>query len=54
MIICMIIFGVLLLVLFALWEKYFATKTVFPYHLLTNTSLIASIILIDANIYISP
>ncbi|KAJ4994214.1 siderophore iron transporter mirb [Stagonosporopsis vannaccii] len=45
MIICMIVFGIVLLVLFAVWERFFAPKTFFPFHLLTDRSVVAACLL---------
>lgn len=51
-IICLIVFGVVTIALFVVWEKYFAPKTVFPFHLLTNKSLMCTA-LIDANLFLA-
>jgi glucan phosphoethanolaminetransferase (alkaline phosphatase superfamily) len=45
MFICMNIFGLLLIVAFVVWERYFATKTFFPYYLMKNRSVIAACLL---------
>ncbi|KAF2453695.1 major facilitator superfamily domain-containing protein [Lineolata rhizophorae] len=45
MIICMIIFGGLLLIGFGLWEKYWAPKTFLPYDLLTDRTVLGACIL---------
>jgi len=42
MIIGMIIFGLILLVLFATWERFWAPKAFFPFHLLRNRSVVAA------------
>jgi hypothetical protein len=42
MIICMMISGFLLLVLFVVWERSWATKTFFPFYLLKNPSVLAA------------
>ncbi|XP_014553622.1 hypothetical protein COCVIDRAFT_29193 [Bipolaris victoriae FI3] len=40
MIICFIIFGALLIIVFGLWEKYFAPIPFIPWHLLKNRTVI--------------
>jgi hypothetical protein len=45
MFLSMIIFGLLLLVLFVVWERFFATKALFPYYLMKNRSIIAACLL---------
>jgi hypothetical protein len=40
--ICMIIFGLVLVALFAIWERFFATKTFFPFRLMTDRSVVAA------------
>lgn len=45
MIICMIIFGGLLLIAFAIYEKYIAPKTFIPYELLTDRTVLGANIL---------
>jgi MFS family permease len=40
LIICFLIFGGLLIIAFALWEKYFAPVTFIPWHLLKNRTVI--------------
>ena len=52
MIICMIIFGGLLLVAFTLYEKYLAPKTFIPYSLLTDRTVLGACIL-SADLFIS-
>ncbi|CZS98016.1 related to siderophore iron transporter mirB [Rhynchosporium agropyri] len=52
LIICMIIFGAVLLVAFALWEKFLAPKIFFPFHLLTNRSVVGACLL-GGNLWIS-
>lgn len=42
MIICMIVFGIVILMLFAAWERFWAPKTFFPFHLLTDRSVVAA------------
>lgn len=42
MIICMIVFGLVLLVIFTLWERFWAPKTFFPFQLMKNRSVIAA------------
>ncbi|KAH6639773.1 major facilitator superfamily domain-containing protein [Boeremia exigua] len=51
-IICMIVFGLVLLALFAAWERFWAPKTFFPFHLLTDRSVIAACLL-GANSWIA-
>ncbi len=45
MFLSMVIFGLLLLVLFVVWERFFATKALFPYYLMKNRSIIAACLL---------
>ncbi|CAO2658528.1 Nn.00g062510.m01.CDS01 [Neocucurbitaria sp. VM-36] len=45
LVICMIVFGFLLIVLFAVWEKFFAPKTFFPFHLMKDRSVVAACLL---------
>ncbi|KAH8592928.1 siderophore iron transporter [Bisporella sp. PMI_857] len=45
MIICMIVFGFLLCIAFALYEKYFAPVTFIPFHLLLDRTVIGACIL---------
>jgi len=45
MIICMIVFGIVAIVLFAVWEKYLAPRTFFPFHLMKDRSVIAACML---------
>lgn len=52
MIICMIVFGLALLALFAAWERFWAPKTFFPFHLLTDRSVVAACFL-GANSWIA-
>ncbi|UPX16878.1 uncharacterized protein EKO05_0007261 [Ascochyta rabiei] len=52
MIICMVVFGMLLLVLFGVWERFWAPKTFFPFHLLTDRSVVAACFL-GANSWIA-
>lgn len=42
MIICMLVFGLVLLALFAAWERLWAPKTFFPFYLMTDRSVIAA------------
>ena len=42
MIVCMLAFGVVALVLFAVWEKFLAPKTFFPFYLMKNRSVVAA------------
>lgn len=39
-VICLIVFGVVALGVFILWEKYFATVNLFPYHLLRDRTIL--------------
>ena len=39
-IICMIVFGVVCLALFAVWEKFFATTSLFPYKFLRDRTVL--------------
>lgn len=41
----MLIFGFLLIILFGVWERFFAPKTFFPFHLMTDRSVIAACML---------
>jgi len=52
MIICMIVFGFVLLATFAVWEKYLAPKTFFPFYLLANRSVVGACLL-GGNLWIS-
>lgn len=52
MIICMIIFGVLLIIAFGLYEKFVAPKTFIPYQLLTDRTVVGGCIL-SASLFIS-
>ncbi|KAJ4365004.1 hypothetical protein N0V83_008620 [Neocucurbitaria cava] len=45
MFVCMIIFGLILIALFAAWERFFAPKTFFPFHLLKDPSVVAACML---------
>ncbi|ETI23881.1 hypothetical protein G647_05688 [Cladophialophora carrionii CBS 160.54] len=45
MIICMIVFGVVLLIAFGLWEKYLAPKKFIPWELLTDRTVLGANIL---------
>jgi MFS family permease len=45
MIICMIVFGFLLMVAFTIWEKYFAPVTFIPYDLLKDRTVLGACIL---------
>ncbi|CAE7193038.1 hypothetical protein P3342_009340 [Pyrenophora teres f. teres] len=42
---CMLIFGIFLLGLFVVWERFFAPKTFFPFHLMKNRSVVAACLL---------
>lgn len=42
MIICMIVFGGVAIILFALWEKYLAPKSFVPFHLLKSRTVIGA------------
>jgi hypothetical protein len=48
----MVIFGILLLVIFVVWERFFAPKTFFPFHLTIDRSVIAAC-LMGANSWIA-
>ncbi|EKD15090.1 uncharacterized protein L3040_003709 [Drepanopeziza brunnea f. sp. 'multigermtubi'] len=50
MIICMLVFGFVSLGLFAAWEKYLAPKTFFPFHLLTNRSVLAACVVFQLSV----
>lgn len=55
LVICMIIFGGLLLVAFAVWEKYFAPVKMMPWQLLTDRTIMSACVLagtIFASFYI--
>src|SRR5690606_9034971 len=52
MIISMIIIGGLLLIAFAVWEKYYAPKTFIPYELLTDRTVLGACIL-AATLFVS-
>ncbi|KAF1942370.1 siderophore iron transporter mirB [Clathrospora elynae] len=52
MIICMIIFGLVILALFAVWERFYAPKTFFPFHLMKNRDVVAACLL-GANTWIA-
>ncbi|EUC46935.1 hypothetical protein COCMIDRAFT_91631 [Bipolaris oryzae ATCC 44560] len=45
MVICMIVFGTLLIALFVVWERFYATKSFFPFYLMKNRSVIAACLL---------
>jgi hypothetical protein len=45
MVLCMIVFGLLLIAAFVVWERFFAIKTFFPYYLMKNRSVIAACLL---------
>lgn len=45
MIICMLVFGIVLLILFALYERFIAPKTFLPYDLLMDRTLLGAAIL---------
>jgi hypothetical protein len=38
----MIVFGLLLIALFVIWERFFARKTFFPFRLMTDRSVVAA------------
>ncbi len=52
MIICMILFGGVLLIAFAIFEKYFSPKTFIPFDLLTDRTVLGACIL-SATLFIS-
>lgn len=41
-VICFLIFGLLLIIAFAVWEKYFAPVKFLPYHLLTDRTVVGA------------
>lgn len=41
-IICLIVFGVIGLILFAVWEKFFATISLFPYKFLKDRTILGA------------
>jgi hydrogenase-4 membrane subunit HyfE len=45
MVLCMIVFGLLLITAFVVWERFFAIKAFFPYYLMKNRSVIAACLL---------
>jgi MFS family permease len=45
LIICLLVFGLVLMAVFALWEKFFAPVTFIPYHLLFDRNLVGACIL---------
>ncbi|EOA92288.1 uncharacterized protein SETTUDRAFT_84837 [Exserohilum turcica Et28A] len=45
MVICMIVFGAILLGLFVVWERFYARKSFFPFYLMKNRSVIAACLL---------
>lgn len=45
LIICLLVFGVALIVAFAIWEKFFAPVTCFPYALLTDRTVLGAFVL---------
>ena len=45
MVIFMIVFGLFAILLFALWEKFFAPRTFFPFHLMKDRSVVAACLL---------
>ncbi|KAL1797182.1 hypothetical protein ACET3X_003788 [Alternaria dauci] len=52
MVICMIVFGLLLIVAFVIWERFYAAKTFFPYYLMKDRTVVASCLL-GANAWIA-
>ncbi|CAN9278155.1 unnamed protein product [Alternaria alternata] len=52
LVICMIVFGLMLLVAFVIWERFYATKTFFPYYLMKDRTVVASCLL-GANAWIA-
>ncbi|KAF2107125.1 major facilitator superfamily domain-containing protein [Lophiotrema nucula] len=42
LVINMIVFGLILLALFAIWERFWAPKTFFPFYLMTDRSVVAA------------
>ncbi|KAH7357610.1 major facilitator superfamily domain-containing protein [Pyrenochaeta sp. MPI-SDFR-AT-0127] len=51
MIICMLVFGLVLIALFMVWERFFALKSFFPFHLMKDRSVVAACFL-GANSFI--
>jgi len=45
MFICMVSFGICLILLFVAWERYYASHALFPYYLMKNRSIIAACLL---------
>ena len=52
LVICMIVFGLILLAIFAVWERFFAPRTFFPFHFIKDRSVIAACLL-GANTWIA-
>lgn len=52
LIICMLVFGILLLVLFVAWEKWFAPITFIPYNLLLDRTVFGACLL-SATVFVS-
>jgi hypothetical protein len=45
LIICMIVVGLMLIALFIVWERFFAVKTLFPFRLMMDRSVVAACLL---------
>lgn len=52
LIICLLVFGIVLIILFAMWEKFFAPVTFIPYSLLLDRTVFGACIL-SATLFIS-
>ncbi|KAF2000345.1 MFS general substrate transporter [Amniculicola lignicola CBS 123094] len=52
LVICMIVFGLVLIGLFIVWEKFFAPKTFFPFYLMKDRTVVAACFL-GCNLWIS-
>ena len=52
LIICLLVFGIVLIILFAVWEKFFAPVTFIPYSLLMDRTVLGACIL-SATLYLS-
>ena len=52
LIVCLLVFGVVLMIIFALWERFFAPVTFIPYSLLLNRTVLGACIL-SATLFLS-
>jgi hydrogenase-4 membrane subunit HyfE len=41
----MLVFGLVLIAIFVVWERFFALKTFFPFYLMKNRSVVAACLL---------